>query len=225
MSVTLDVLDHPTGDPRQDLALELRLMEEAVAGGPRLFFYTWTKPVLVLGYGQPESDADLIFCRAQGIPIHRRASGGTGVLHRNDLAVSLALPMTHPKAKSIQGLYDFMKTSVRKAFEDEGLPLTDPGPAPGRGRARSPLCFLDHSSETLLLDGKKCVGCSQARKKDAALVHATLLLNLDAALTSKVFRIPEAKILQAIVSIPLPAGRMAAFKAGVGEIIRESLRI
>jgi lipoate-protein ligase A len=198
-------------------------MEEAVSGGPRLFFYTWPKPVLVLGYGQPESDVDLNYCRARGIPVHRRASGGTGVLHWKDLAVSLALPMSHPKAKGIQGLYDFMKTSLCQALEMEKIPVTDPGPAPGRGRARSPLCYLDHSSETLLLDGKKCVGCSQARKKDAGLVHATLMLNLDAALTSKVFRMPEAKILQAIAPIPLPPEHHPSFKERLGEIIRSAL--
>ena len=178
---------------------------------------------MVLGYGQPESDVDLVYCRGKGIPVHRRVSGGTGVLHASDLAVSLILPMAHPKAKSIQGLYDLLKTSVRSALGMESIPVTDPGPAPGRGRARSPLCFLDYSSETLLLDGKKCVGCSQARKRDAVLVHAELLLNMDAALNSEVFRIPKAKILEALASIPLPRDRIQGFKMHLGEIIRHAL--
>ena len=224
MTGNLCILDHSPGDPRGDLAGELRLMDEVAQGGPRLFFYSWPEPAVVLGYGQPESDVDLALCREKGIPVFKRASGGAGVLHSGDLAVSLALPMSMEPAKGIQRLYDFMKQHLQTALEAEGIPVTDPGPATGRGRARSPLCFLDYSSETLLLDGKKCVGCSQARKKDAVLVHATLLLNLNAALTSGIFRIPESKIVQALAPLLLAPARLPAFKERFAGLIRNSLK-
>jgi len=220
----LRILDHTAGDPHGDLALELSLMDEAAAQGPRLFFYSWPEPAVVLGYGQPESDVDLTFCHERGIPVFKRASGGTGVLHSGDLAVTLALPISMEPAGGIQRLYDFMKEHLRSALETEGIPVTDPGPATGRGRARSPLCFLDYSSETLLLGGKKCVGCSQARKKDAVLVHAILLLNLNAVLTSAIFRIPESKIVQALAPLPFASVPIPAFKERIAGLFRKSLQ-
>ena len=56
-------------------------------------------------------------------------------------------------------------------------------PAPKKaGSRRSPICFEDQTSDTLLVDGKKVVGCAQTRRRQSVLIHAAVLLGLDEAL-------------------------------------------
>ena len=94
-----------TGPPVDDLAREAWLMDRAAEGRVSVFLTSWEGPVVVLGYAQKAEEADLEFCRAEAIPVLRRLTGGTGVIHRGDLGVGLALPMQHPWAKGIVGLY------------------------------------------------------------------------------------------------------------------------
>ena len=192
------------GPPVADLARE-ELLLEAAGGGPHLFAYSWASPALVLGYGQdPERGVDLDACRRLGIPVLRRASGGTGVLHQGDLSLSLALPAAHPWARGIGPLYDGFVESLREAVATFGIHCERARrPAP-RPRARSPICFEDQLTESLLLDGKKVLGCAQVRRASAALVHGTLLLGLDVNLQAEVFGVPTQRITAAMAALPPP---------------------
>src|SRR5512135_2700059 len=109
------------GDPGADLAREELLLEAASGGAPRLSCYGWQGPVLVLGYGQDESGIDIAACRAARVPVLRRCSGGTAVLHRGDLSASLALPAGHPWARSIPTLYDGFVLAVQGALLTLGV--------------------------------------------------------------------------------------------------------
>ena len=176
-----------TGPPVDDLAREAWLMERAARGRVSVFLTSWEGPVVVLGYAQKPEEADLGFCRAEGMPVLRRLTGGTGVIHRSDLGVGLALPMQHPWAKGIVGLYgrflDVLEPALRSLGSDVSR-LADPARA---SRVRSPICFLDQLSDTLVVDGKKVVGCAQTRRSGAVLIHAAILLGLDAELYARVF--------------------------------------
>ena len=116
----------------------------------------------------------------------RRLTGGTGVIHRGDLGVGLALPMQHPWAKGIVRLYgrflDVLGPALR-SLGSEVSRLADPAHA---SRVRSPICFLNQLSDTLVVDGKKVVGCAQTRRSGAVLIHAAILLGLDAELYARV---------------------------------------
>jgi lipoate-protein ligase A len=128
------------------------------------------------------------------------------VVHRGDLGVGLALPQTHPWAKGIVGLYgrflDVLEPALRSAGS-EVRRLSDPR----RGsRVRSPICFLDQLADSLVVDGRKAVGCAQTRRRGAVLIHAAILLALDAGLYSDVFGVPEdsvrAGLAPAIEGVP-----------------------
>jgi lipoate-protein ligase A len=56
------------------------------------------------------------------------------------------------------------------------------------------VCFLDQLSDTLVVDGRKVVGCAQTRRSGAVLVHAAVLLGLDARLYERVFGVPADEI-------------------------------
>ncbi len=183
-----------TGPPVEDLAREAWLLERAAAGEVSLFLTSWHGPVVVLGYGQKPDEADLEWCRDQGIPVLRRLTGGTGVVHRCDLGIGLALPQEHPWAKEILGLYGRFLDALEPALAAFGSEVSRLA-EPRRGsRVRSPVCFLDQLSDTLVVDGRKAVGCAQTRRRGGVLIHAAVLLGLDAGLYARVFDVPEEEI-------------------------------
>jgi len=104
------------GEPFEDLALEDLLLEEG-SRGPILWTYAWPKPVLVLGYAQPSSDVDPAPCLRLGVPILRRITGGSAVLHEggSSLSLSLALPADHAWAQGIHALYGAFVSAVAEA--------------------------------------------------------------------------------------------------------------
>jgi lipoate-protein ligase A len=194
----LVVYERFRGRPSADLALEEVLLERAADGEPSLLVTSWPGPVVVLGYGQPAEDVDLELCRGRRIPVLRRITGGTGVVHRNDLGVALALPAGHPWAGGVIALYGRFLDALEPALTAVGAAVSRLA-APRRAtRVRSPICFEDQLADTLMVDGRKAVGCAQARRRRAVLIHAAILLGLDAALYAEVFRVSEARVLAAL---------------------------
>jgi lipoate-protein ligase A len=186
------------GQPLRDLAREAWLMDRAAEGDASLFLTSWEGPVVVLGYAQPAEDADLDWCRAEDVPVFRRLTGGTGVVHRRDLGVGLTIPANHPWADGVVRSYDRFLEVLEPALSSLGSGVTRLSAPARASRVRSPICFLDQLSDTLVVDGKKAVGCAQTRRHGAVLIHAAILLGLDAALYSSVFGVAEEEIAEGL---------------------------
>jgi lipoate-protein ligase A len=182
------------GPPSRDLAFEGDMLDRAAAGEPTLLVSSWRGPVVVLGYAQQPADVDLCWCRNRGIPVLRRLSGGTGVIHRRDLGVSLALPREHAWASAIVGLYDRFLDALAPALAEVGSRAERIAEPRRSSRVRSPICFEDQLSDTLVVDGRKAVGCSQTRRRGGVLIHAAVMLGLDPALYAGVFGVPEERV-------------------------------
>ncbi len=162
-------------------------MEQATEGHISAFLTSWAGPVVVLGYAQKAEEADLEWCRGAGIAVLRRLTGGTGVIHNGDLGVGLALPMHHPWAKGIVGLYGRFLDVLGPTLHSLGAEVSRLAEPAHASRVRSPVCFLDQLSDTLVVDGKKVVGCAQSRRGGAVLIHAAIPLGLDVELYARVF--------------------------------------
>ena len=163
------------------------MLDRAGDGRCSALVTSWPGPAVVLGYAQPPHDVDLDWCRDQGIPVLRRLTGGTGVIHQGDLGVALSLPANHPWAEGIVGLYDRFLDVVEPALVELGSAV-ERIEEPRRGsRVRSPICFEDQLADTLIVNGRKAVGCSQTRRKGGVLIHAAVLLGLDADLYARIF--------------------------------------
>ena len=178
------------GPPVADLAREAWLIERAADGEISLFLTSWRGPVVVLGYGQAATEVDLEWCRSRGMPVLRRLTGGTGVVHKGDLGVGLALPQSHLWAQGIISLYDRFLNVLEPTLRSVGADVSRVAEPRRASRVRSPICFLDQLADTLLVDGKKAVGCAQTRRRGSVLIHAAVLLGLDAEMCSKVFGVP-----------------------------------
>jgi len=183
-----------TGPASHDLAFEAEMLGSAADGRVSLTVSSWQGPVVVLGYGQPVEDVDLAWCRGRRIPVLRRLSGGTGVIHRDDLSVSLALPRSHPWSEGIVGLYDRFLDILLPALRAAGSRVDRVVRAGRSTKVRSPVCFEHQLVDTLVVGGRKAVGCSQARRRGGVLIHAAVLLGLDASLYAGAFRVDEQRI-------------------------------
>ena len=196
MVSNVSILDvyYSNGPPVNDLAREAWLMERASEGCFSVFLTSWKGPVVVLGYAQEAEEADLEFCRAGGMPVLRRLTGGTGVIHRGDLGIGVALPAEHPWAKGIVGLYGRFLVGLEPALRSLGSEVSRLAEPAHASRVRSPICFLDQLSDTLVVDGRKVVGCAQTRRGGAVLIHAAVLLGLDTELYARVFGVEEEEV-------------------------------
>lgn len=213
-------------EPWADLAREELALGRAASSGPVLCAYAWNRPVLVLGYGQRPSEQDRARWRREGLPVLRRCSGGTGVLHEgraSALSLSLALPSHHPFAGSIGASYDALVNPVEEALGALGIGARrwspgDRNPLP----RRSPICFEDHRTESLLVDGRKVFGGAQARRRESVLVHGALLFSLDAAFQGRVYGVSPERILAAMgaVSLETPAGPRDVAEATAAALAR-----
>lgn len=212
------------GDPVNDLALEGDLLERAGSGQASLFLYSWVGPVVVLGYGQKAADIDVDWCRGRGVPVLRRVTGGTGVVHTQDLAVSLFLPERHPWATGIVGLYGRFLEVLEPALNRAGGTVARMKEPARAARVRSPICFEDQLADTLAVDGRKVVGCAQARRRGGVLIHALVSLNLDAATYAGVFAVCEDRVLRGL-GVAVPGGRPEAVADALGAAFIEALEM
>jgi lipoate-protein ligase A len=178
-----------TGPAVNDLAREACLLDRAAEGRVSMLLTCWQGPVVVLGYAQKPDGVNLEWCRAHGLTVLRRLTGGTGVIHRGDLGVGLFLPESHGWAKGIVGLYERFLDVIAPALGSLGSDVSRLSKPARTSRVRSPICFLDQLSDTLTVDGRKAVGCAQTRRRGAVLIHAAILLGLDVELYARVFEV------------------------------------
>jgi len=186
------------GPPSHDLAFEDEMLDRAADGRCSALVTSWPDPVVVLGYAQPPDDVDLDWCRDRKIPVLRRLTGGTGVIHHGDLGLALALPASHPWAEGIVGLYDRFLDVVEPALVELGSSVERIDEPRSGSRVRSPICFEDQLADTLVVDGRKAVGCSQTRRKGGVLIHAAILLGLDADLYARVFGVDAHRVREGL---------------------------
>jgi len=169
-TVTLDNLD-------ENLALDEGLLLSAEAGesGEVLRFWEWPTPAVVLGAGGSIAiDIDEDACRANGVPIHRRASGGgTVVLGRGCLLFSLIL--SYDRAVELRDVNASYRWIMRRICD-----------------ALRPIAAVEHAGTSdLAVAGRKVSGNAQQRKARHLLHHGTLLYDFDLQQVSKYLKRPE----------------------------------
>lgn len=185
--------------PEMDLAFEQNLLER---GQPAIFTYIWSTPVLVLGNGQSLCEVNTEVCQQENIPILRRRSGGTGVLHDHTLNVGLILPKAHPWTQNVRHFYRRLLEPVGDALMQHRISV-DHGPTKaGQRDGRTPICFETHGDDSLLIDGKKVFGCAQRRCRLATLVHGSLFLRMDSTLQGCVFNVTSDHIQTIMSAVP-----------------------
>ncbi len=129
--------------------------------------------------------------REAGLSCVTRPTGGRGLFHGlTDLTYSIVVGSAHSLAhQSILESYAEISQAVVRALQSVGVAARfKPGTASPVGLESPGACFEEHLAETIVLDGKKLVGSSQARKRGALLQHGSLPGKIDYSLQARLFR-------------------------------------
>ena len=173
------IIDETSNTGAWNMALDEAIMEAVSASiaPPTLRFYRWEPPCISLGKRQPISGIALERCRADGVDLVRRATGGLAILHTDELTYSL---VTHPEDPRVEGaiLDSYRKLSQglvaglrRLGVQAEMRPVSAAG-SPNASAA----CFEAPSAYELIACGRKLMGSAQTRPHGRLLQHGSLPL-------------------------------------------------
>jgi lipoate-protein ligase A len=188
------LLDPPAGGA-WNMAVDEVLLDGVAAGTapPTLRFYQWRPACLSLGYFQPFDVVNLDGCRAFGVDIVRRPTGGRAILHDRELTYSVALPaavLGHDGG--VLPSYYRLSLALQEGLRTLGVPATlAPESAADGSPDHGPVCFDRPSAHEILLDGRKLVGSAQMRRGGGLLQHGSILIEPRLAKLRACLLLPE----------------------------------
>lgn len=169
----MHLLDLTLPTPEENLALDEALLdtaEESAEPVEVLRFWESDRPVVVLGRSSKAAEeAQLDACRADGVPVLRRCSGGAAILAGPGClmyGVVLSYEL-HPELRALDLAHRFVLSRLREAL----LPLASGVQLRG--------------TSDLAVDDYKFSGNSLRCKRTHLLYHGTLLYDFDLALLGK----------------------------------------
>jgi len=148
---------------------------------PTIRFYTWAVPALSIGAFQPIREVNLDRCRAMGIPVVRRITGGRALLHEAEMTYSVACPIPSPFfPSSLQDCCHIIAEALQLGLQQIGLTAQIVPPMHRqRTKPHSPDCFSTPSLYELTVDGRKLVGSAQRRWLKVFLQHGSIPIRTD----------------------------------------------
>lgn len=164
-----------------NMALDELLLARAAADGPVLRVYSWLRPTLTLGYGQPAADVDFAACGRHGVDVTRRLTGGRAVLHHRELTYSVCVPAALVGGlRSITRAYALLSAGIGRGLAQFGLTaVCQPRHAARPAAKGDPACFAAALGGDLSVAGRKLVGSAQCHRHEAVLQHGSIPLEID----------------------------------------------
>lgn len=181
-SNTWRIITDTEADGATNMAIDEAIVASVLEGAspPSLRFYGWSPPCLSLGRSQAFADADLAACRAAGVDVVRRPSGGRAILHTDELTYSVALLQTDPLAAGgILESYRRLSAGLLAGLRLLGVEAVQAASARKPTGDPSAVCFDTPSDYEITVQGLKLVGSAQWRARGGVLQHGTLPLHGD----------------------------------------------
>lgn len=178
------------GSAAWNMAVDEAILLHHGAGSvpPTLRLYRWSPPAVSIGYFQPLSEhVDLAACRALGLDVVRRPTGGRAVLHDKEITYSITLSQRILPG-GVAATYRLLSTAVLHALAGFGLAAELARPAVRLGRTAGSACFDAPARYELVVDGRKVAGSAQMRRGGVILQHGSLPLEFDGARLLAVLR-------------------------------------
>jgi lipoate-protein ligase A len=162
------------------------------AAPPTLRLYQWRPPCLSLGRRQPLDGVDLARCRADGVDVARRPTGGWAILHTDELTYSVAALPDDPRAAGpILDAYRRLSAGLVDGLRRLGAPVAMSPVDPGGTHNLSAACFEVPSAYELTVGPRKLMGSAQARRAGYVLQHGSLPLRGDIARVAEYLAYPD----------------------------------
>jgi lipoate-protein ligase A len=156
------------------LAGDMALFRAVESGAADRLYHCWhtSRPIVVAGrFRQLADDVLEDACRADGVPvIHRESGGGTVILGAGCLNYALAVAnVSRPEFADVAASFEVILEAIAAAL---GVP------------------GLVRAGTDLALDGRKVGGSAQRRGRRALLHHGTLLCGFSPAVATRYLREP-----------------------------------
>jgi len=163
---------------------------------PTVWVFEVDRPTLVLGSTQPASTVDAARAAATGVEVVRRHSGGGAVLLRPGQVVwvDVLVPAQDPLwDRDVNRAFLWLGRAWAEALGDAGVPVAavHEGP-PARTPWSAAVCFAGLGPGEVTVAGRKVVGMSSRRRRDAALFQCAALLEWDPAGVAELVGVPGA---------------------------------
>lgn len=139
-------------------------------------------PTLVLGNHQPDSDVDTDKLRSEGIELTTRRSGGGAVLVSAgdviwfDVVIPASDPLWDP---DVGRSFDWLGHACQRALSNLGVATDLHSGRLVQNEWSRKICFSSLGPGELTRDGRKLVGMSQRRTRDAARIQVAILRRWD----------------------------------------------
>lgn len=142
-----------------------------------LRFYSWERPTVSLGYSQKiEKVLDEDFCRANGIDIVRRLTGGKLVLHFREVTYSLCSSDAALFTNTLKGSYRLISQGLIAGLKKMGISAALSKPPPEAYVRGNLPCFSYPAEDEIEVKGRKIVGSAQKRTEGKFLQHGSIPL-------------------------------------------------
>ena len=164
-------------------------------------FYGWSRPTISLGRNQKvEKAVDVEYCRANGIDIVHRPTGGRAVLHDDELTYAVSSNDSSYFGDTIYGNYRRVSEALCLAYNDLGVAAVlapDTKKTDTSGNGIEPPCFLSPSRYELMVDGRKIVGSAQRRVRHSFLQHGSMPITCNYETLARATGLPDCAALMA----------------------------
>lgn len=176
-------LDTGAGSAFFNMALDEVIAESVRIGdaAPTLRFYQFSTPAITLGYHQNVTEENLDRCRAGGVEVVRRPTGGRAVFHDADFTYSVCLgPKATSWADDQREIYHRTSLGFLGALSRLGIHAELAGRVRSSADSRlrgHPSCFVSVVKYELLVEKRKILGSAQRRLDGVTLQQGSLLLH------------------------------------------------
>ena len=171
---------------------EVILLTQKAQPNPTLRFYEWSSPAFSFGYFQDiASEVDVEACRADGIELVKRMTGGGTVVHGWELTYTLVLPRDAAEM-DISDVYQHIGQSLVKAFQKLGVPAQCYTACPDFSETVPNICLTNPAEHDVMSDDKKLAGVSVRRTRDGIMFQGYISLDIPPSfILNRVSKDPE----------------------------------
>jgi len=182
-----------------------RAIQLAVEGGetpPTLRLYRWARPTVTLGRFQSPDSVDLAVARSLGVDVVRRATGGRGVLHDDELTYAVVARTRDGVPRGVAASYRYLSAPLAEAYRllGVGAEVTERD----HRSSSTAACYLATTRADLSLGALKLSGSAQVWSGETVLQHGSFTISRDAGREARIFELS-----------PQQAARLAAETATI----------
>lgn len=179
------------------MRIDQALLDRAVqtqARRPVLRLYQWRRPALSIGVHQRLTDELIARCAHRDVELVRRPTGGTAVVHGEDLTYCVVAPSG---GRGVLQAYSWVAEGLIAGLALLGIPA-EVGSRKPEGGSSSPVgslagssaCFAATVGADLQVGGSKICGSAQVRRAGWFLQHGSIPLRDGRSLTKELLRHP-----------------------------------